>query len=175
MITVPGADGETVRPVRFFRSVHRVLPAHPAEVATLAGIYEHAWAACGGQIGPRLLLDLVPSQDEVEAWFAGGFEIYRTAQEDWVVGVMRLSFPGGTCYLDRLAVEPHLRRRGHGRALVEHALGRARRAGATRVWTQVSPKLPDSVEFFHSLGFRDQAGHTSTISGETVLLLERPI
>lgn len=164
-----------MRPVRFFRSVHRVLPAHPAEAATLAGIYERAWEPFIGQISPRLLVDLVPSREEVEAWFAGGFEIYRTAQEDWLVGVMRLSFPGGACHLDQLAVEPHLRRRGHGRALVEHALGRARRAGATRVWTQVSPSLQESVEFFHTLGFRDLARHRSTVWGETVLLLERPI
>lgn len=161
--------------MRFFRSAHRVMPALPHEGRALAHLYACAWAGCDGLLDRRLIVDQVPTPDEITAWFSGGFEIYRTMHEDQPAGVVRLSFPSGTCHLDRLAVDPDLRRQGHGRSLVEHGIGRARRAAVTRVWTQVSPKVPESVEFFRSLGFREAAHHQAPYWGEAILLLELPI
>jgi ribosomal protein S18 acetylase RimI-like enzyme len=158
--------------MRFFRSAHRVTPAPAQDGPALACLYGRAWAACGGLLDQRLLLDQVPSTEDVMAWFSGGFEIYRTLHEDRPAGVVRLSFPSGTCHLDRLAVDPDLRRRGHGRSLVEHGMARARRAGATRVWTQVSPTVPDSAALFETLGFREAARYLAPYWGEPVLLLE---
>lgn len=41
---------------------------------------------------------------------------------------------GNYCYLQDLFVEPGLRGKGHGRALIEHVYGWARAAGCSRVW-----------------------------------------
>jgi ribosomal protein S18 acetylase RimI-like enzyme len=158
--------------MRFFRSVHKVMPAHPAEAAALARLYSRTYAACRPDLDRRLLGDLTPPPEEVVAWFGGGFELYRTLHDDELVGAVRLSFPSGACHLDRLAVDPNVRRQGHGRALVEHAIGRARRGGATRIWAQVSPKLEAAVELFHHTGFRESARYQAFYWGEPVLLLE---
>jgi ribosomal protein S18 acetylase RimI-like enzyme len=161
--------------MRFFRSAHRVMPALPEEGPALADLYRRAWAECDGLFDPRLIADQVPSTDEVRSWFSGGFEICRTLHEERPAGVVRLSFPSGTCHLDRLAVDPDLRRLCHGRSLVEHGVARARRAGATRVWTQVSPKVSDAFQFFRDAGFRETARHLAPYWGETILLLELPL
>jgi ribosomal protein S18 acetylase RimI-like enzyme len=161
--------------MRFFRLSHRILPAHPAEAAILAGVYQRAWAGCDVQLDARFLEDQLPSVEEVATWFRGGFEIYRTLHDEQVVGVVRLSFPAGACHLDRLAVASELRRRGHGRALVEHSVNRARRAGAARIWAQVSPKLEEAAAFFHNLGFREAARNRPAWCGEPLVLLELSI
>lgn len=41
---------------------------------------------------------------------------------------------GDYCYLQDLFVEPGLRGKGHGRALIEHVYAWARAAGCSRVW-----------------------------------------
>lgn len=161
--------------MRFFRSLHRVAAAQPGEAAALARLYADAWAPCAGQLDQRLLRDVAPPEDEIRAWFTGGFEIYRTVREHVPDGAVRLSFPSGTCHLDHLVVAPDVRRQGRGRSLLEHAAGRARRTGATRIWTQVTPRLEESVAFFRNYGFRTSSQHLAPYWGEPVLLLELPI
>jgi ribosomal protein S18 acetylase RimI-like enzyme len=165
-----------MRPGRFFRSTHRAMPASRDEAAALATIYQRAWEGCSSSgLDPAFLAEQVPSEREVDDWFAGGFEVYRTRHDDQVAGVVRLSFPAGAAFLDRLAVDPNLRRGGHGRALVEHGVARARRAGATRVWAQVNPRLAESVAFFRSFGFREAARYRCSDWRESVILLELPV
>jgi ribosomal protein S18 acetylase RimI-like enzyme len=161
--------------MRFFRSLHRVAAAQPGEAAALARLYAEAWSACAGHIDERMLRDQMPGESEVRTWFSGGFEIYRTLHEGVPDGVVRLSFPSGTCHLDHLAVAPALRRQGRGRSLLEHAAGRARRTGATRIWAQTSPRLEETVAFFRNFGFRTASEHLAPYWGERVLLLEMPI
>jgi ribosomal protein S18 acetylase RimI-like enzyme len=161
--------------MRFFRSLHRVAAAQPGEAAALARLYAAAWAGCEVELDPRLLRDQVPGEEEIRAWFAGGFEIYRTVRDGVPDGAVRLSFPSGTCHIDHLVVHPAMRRQGRGRSLLEHAAGRARRTGATRIWTQVTPRLEESVAFFRNFGFRTASDHLAPYWGEHVLLLEMPI
>jgi ribosomal protein S18 acetylase RimI-like enzyme len=161
--------------MRFFRPTARVGLAPVAEAAALARLYERAWDGCEARLDPRMVADQVPSEEEVRAWLAGGFEVYRSMQDGRLVAAVRCSFPTSTCHLDRLAVDPDLRRRGLGQALVEHAVARARRAGVTRVWTQMNPKIDEAMALFRSLGFRDAGRHLATYWGEPVVLLELPI
>lgn len=161
--------------MRFFRSLHRVAAAQPGEAAALAQLYARAWEACVGRLDERMLRDQVPSEEEIRAWFTGGFEIYRTLRDGEPDGSVRLSFPSGTCHLDHLVVDPEVRCQGRGRSLVEHAAGRARRTGATRIWTQASPRVDESVTFFRNFGFRTSSEHLAPYWGEQVLLLELPI
>jgi GNAT superfamily N-acetyltransferase len=164
-----------MRTARFFRSTHRVLAASPAETPALASIYRQAWADCGSSLDEPLRVETIPSEEEVSSWFAGGFEIFRTRHEEKLVGVVRISFPGGACQLDHLAIDPELRQRGHGRALVEHSVGRARRAGASRMWVQLNSQLSEPLAFFVHLGFRESIRHHPSCSDQSVVLLEMPV
>jgi ribosomal protein S18 acetylase RimI-like enzyme len=146
--------------MRFFRSAHRVLATQPGDANALVGLYGRV---CEGR---------APTFDEVASWLGGGFELYHTAGDVGIVGAVRLSFPSGSCQLDQLAVDPDLRRRGHGRALVEHGVMRARRAGATRVWAQVSPQALETAALFRRLGFREEIRLAATPWRKPVLLLE---
>ena len=161
--------------MRFFRPVPRVSLPLTSHAAALAKLYERAWAGCDEGLDDRMIGDQVPSVDEVRSWLGGGFEVYRSLQEAKLAGAIRCSFPTSTCHLDRLAVDPDLRRRGFGQALVEHAVGRAKRAGVTRVWTQMSPKLEDSMELFRGIGFREAGRYLPSYWGEPMVLLELPI
>jgi ribosomal protein S18 acetylase RimI-like enzyme len=149
--------------MRFFRSAHRVLATQPTDARALAVLYERV---CAEEQVPG------PAFEEVVCWLSGGFEVYHTAGDAGIVGAVRLSFPSGSCQLDQLAVDPALRRRGHGRALVEHAITRARRAGATRVWTQVAPQALETSALFRRLGFREETRLGATPWRRPVLLLE---
>ena len=161
--------------MRFFRAVPKVSLALASDAAALAELYRRAWTDCEVQLDPRMVDDQVASLEEVRSWLGGGFEVYRSLQEGRLVGAVRCSFPTSTCHLDRLAVDPELRHRGVGHALVDHAVGRARRAGVTRVWAQVNPKLEDAMALFRQLGFREAGRLLPSYWGEPMVLLELPI
>ena len=161
--------------MRFFRTVPRVLPAEPTETAVLADLYRLSWSGCERVLDPRLVRDQVPPPAEVQAWFRGGFEVFRVRAEGQLIGAVRCCFPTSTCHVDRLVVDPAARGRGVGRLLLEHAVGRARRAGVTRVWTQVTPKLEPAHELFRSTGFRESSRLQARYWGEELALLELPV
>jgi len=163
--------------MRFFRAAPRVLPAQPTEAAVLADLYRRAWSDCRRLldprlVDPRLVGDLTPPAAEVRCWFLGGFEIFRVRHEGQLVGAVRCCFPTSTCHVDRLAVDPDARGRGVGHLLLEHAVGRARRAGVTRVWVQVSPKLAAAHALFRSFGCRETGRLLARYWGEEIVLLE---
>ena len=144
-------------------------------MAILADLYGRAWQGCERLLDPRLVLDQTVSAAEVRAWFRGGFEVFRVRYGGRLIGAVRCSFPSSACFVDRLAVDPDARGRGVGHQLLEHAIGRARRAGVTRVWSQVSPKLESSHGLLRSLGFRETAVIRAVYWGEDVVLLELPV
>jgi ribosomal protein S18 acetylase RimI-like enzyme len=148
---------------------------HVQEAAELAALYERAWAGCEAALDRRLVEDQQASLEDVQSWLAGGFEIYKTSYDGQLVGAVRCSFPSTTCHVDRLAVDPEMRRRGYGHSLVDHAVGRARRAGVTRVWVQLSPKLEEAMALFHRIGFRDAGRYHASYWGEPLVLLELAI
>ncbi len=158
--------------MRLFRPQPRITIAAPADAGALADLYRRAWLSAGPGVPPEVVADQSPPADEVSGWFRGGFEVYRAGFEGELVGVIRCSFPTGASVLDRLAVDPDHRRRGVGRALVEHAISRARRAGVTRVWLHLHPTLEAAVELHHSLGFRESARISPGGHGDEVLLME---
>jgi ribosomal-protein-alanine N-acetyltransferase len=162
--------------VRFFRPAPaRVTLVQVDEAADLAALYQHAWAGCEAALDRRLVDDQRASLEDVQAWLGGGFEIYKTSFDGQLVGAIRCSFPSTTCHIDRLAVEPGMRRRGYGHALLDHAVGRARRAGVTRVWVQLCPKLDEAMALFGRAGFREAGRHHASYWGEPLVLLELSI
>jgi GNAT superfamily N-acetyltransferase len=161
--------------MRFFRSAPRVLPAQPAEADALAELYRRAWLGCERLLDARLAAHETSAPDEVASWFVGGFEIFRVRHDDRVLGAIRCCFPSSACLIDRLAVDPDARGRGVGHLLLDHAVGRARRAGVTRIWAQISPKLDTAHALFRSFGFRDASRVSAAYWGEDLVLLELPV
>ena len=137
--------------MRFFRAVPRVSPALREDAAALAGLL-------GVEAG------------DVAAWLGGGFEVYKATLEGRLVGCVRCAFPTGACVVDMLAVAPDHRRRGFGQYLAEHAISRARRAGAARIWTQVGPGDASARSLLAKLGFREPAPGPAPAGG--IVLLE---
>lgn len=161
--------------MRFFRPTPRVVPAQADEAADLADLYGRAWQGCERLLDARLVADHTPSPDDVESWFQGGFEVFRVRHESDLLGAVRCCFPCGACQVDQLAVCPDARGRGVGHLLLAHVVGRARRAGVTRVWAQVSPKLEASRGLYRSLGFRDSTTLRPDYWSEDLVLMELPI
>lgn len=159
--------------MRFFRPASaRVTLVNVDEAPALADLYQRAWTDCDDTLDQRLVDDQRASLEDVRAWLSGGFEVYKTTHDGRVAGALRCSFPSSTCHLDRLAVDPELRRQGHGHSLVAHGVVRARRAGVSRVWVELCPKLQDTLELFKHLGFREAGRYHAGYWGEPVLLME---
>jgi len=74
-----------------------------------------------------------------------------------VVGMVSLNvfttMTGPKAYLDHLVVDPDWRRRGVGRALVEHAIALATAAGASRIDLTAGPDKAAGRSLYGSLGF----------------------
>src|ERR1700682_5561061 len=111
--------------MRLFRSQPRIVLAGVDEAAAIAGLYSRAWEGLRGKLDERLIADQTPGSDEVVAWLKGGFEVFTAALDGVLVGVVRCSFPTGTCLVDRMAVDPERNSNGIGRALAEHAISPA--------------------------------------------------
>lgn len=77
-----------------------------------------------------------------------------------VVGVLQLTLIPGMTYeggwraqIEGVRVSPKIRGQGVGRALVEHAIERARKVGCRLVQLTTDKQRPEAVEFYGSIGF----------------------
>jgi ADP-ribose pyrophosphatase YjhB (NUDIX family)/ribosomal protein S18 acetylase RimI-like enzyme len=81
--------------------------------------------------------------------------------ESKVIGFLVLSFvsalTGLRAWIDDVAVNPTHRRQGIGRALVEAAIQRASRRGATHLFMDTGRGNPDARDFYYACGF-DEGG-----------------
>src|SRR5579871_1388224 len=155
--------------MRLFRPYPRITLATPSDVPALEHLYVQAWSGCRERLPPAEVDEMQPAAGEVETWFRGGFEVYRAYHDGALAGAVRVSFPTGAAMLDRLAVDPDRRRRGIGRALVERAVDRGRKAGVTRAWVHLTPLLPEAMALHRGLGFREVHRRPGP-GGEQVLL-----
>lgn len=77
-----------------------------------------------------------------------------------VVGMVTLcvfrTLTGPKAYLDHLVVDPDWRRRGIGRALMQHAIEAAAAAGASRVDLTANVRKEAGRALYESLGFRQR-------------------
>ena len=161
--------------MRFFRPVPRISPAAPEHAAELAAVLRAAWEPHREQLTEALWEEVTPGEAEVAAWLLGGFEVYRVSFDNQPVGLVRVAFPTGACVLDRLAVTPDHRRRGFGEYVAEHAVNRARRAGAGRVWARVPDGIQEGIRLFRKLGFDEVAVEEGRLRPWRLVLLDRSL
>lgn len=119
------------------------------------------WQACDRVAVQALLRVLDEGADGVGAEVtADDAPAYVAERDGVVVGMVTLcvyaTLTGAKAYLDHLVVAPDARRSGIGRQLVEHAIERAREAGASRVDLTARATKQAAHGLYSSLGFEQR-------------------
>ena len=115
-----------------------------------------AWEARDHDAVQRLLC-LLSDEAEVRAQDA---PVYVAESDGRVVGMVTLcvftTLTGPKAFLDHLVVAPDSRRRGIGRALLEHAIERARYAGASRIDLTANRSKQAGRALYEAAGFHER-------------------
>jgi ribosomal-protein-alanine N-acetyltransferase len=119
----------------------RLRPASAQDAPLLAAMHESAFEAPWGEAEIAALLT-----------GPGGFAII--AEEEAAAGFVLCRAVGGEAEILTLAVRPHARRRGLGRALMEAAFGLARQAGADAMFLEVAEDNEAAMGLYQTAGFR---------------------
>ena len=83
----------------------------------------------------------------------GGHIFMAYAAAEAVGCVALIPMRDGVCELSKMAVSPHLRGRGIGRRLLQHAIAQARSSGARSLFLGSNTRLKDAVHLYESVGF----------------------
>ena len=121
----------------------------PYDWPALLAMIQRAFAGMNGRIAPPSSLHRLTVAD-------------LSRQEVWVIGnpaeaCMVLTPKPGRLYLGKLAVEPGLQGKGHGRALLRTAEVRARELGFAMLELETRVELVENHAFFMRLGFVEVA------------------
>ncbi|MGH9588158.1 MAG: GNAT family N-acetyltransferase [Acidobacteriaceae bacterium] len=84
----------------------------------------------------------------------GGRIFMAYAAAEAVGCVALIPMRDGVYELSKMAVSPHLRGRGLGRRLLQHAIVQARSIGAKSLFLGSNSRLRDAVHLYESVGFR---------------------
>lgn len=84
----------------------------------------------------------------------GGHIFMAYAGAEAVGCVALIPMQDGAYELSKMAVSPHLRGRGLGRRLLQHAIAQARSLGARSLFLGSNTRLKDAVHLYESVGFR---------------------
>ena len=84
----------------------------------------------------------------------GGHIFMAYAGAEAVGCVALIPMHGDVYELSKMAVSPHLRGRGLGRRLLEHAIADAKSIGARSLFLGSNTRLKDAVHLYESVGFR---------------------
>jgi putative acetyltransferase len=83
----------------------------------------------------------------------GGHIFMAYAGAEAVGCVALIPMLDGVYEISKMAVSPHLRGRGIGRRLLQHAIAQARRIGAKSLFLGSNTQLKDAVHLYESVGF----------------------
>jgi GNAT superfamily N-acetyltransferase len=84
----------------------------------------------------------------------GGHIFMAYAGAEAVGCVALIPMRNGVYELSKMAVSPHLRGRGIGRRLLQHAIAEARSLGVSSLFLGSNTRLKDAVHLYESVGFR---------------------
>jgi N-acetylglutamate synthase-like GNAT family acetyltransferase len=100
-------------------------------------------------------------RDPENSILSKGGQIYMVYANTKPVGCVALMHLGnGVCELSKMAISPHLRGQGQGRRLLHHTISQAQLIGAKSLFLGGSPKLPNAVHLYESVGFRHVSAET---------------
>ena len=93
--------------------------------------------------------------DPVHSILLKGGHIFMAYADTEVVGCVALiPMQDGIYELSKMAVSPHLRGRGIGRRLLQHAIAQARGLDAKSLFLGSNTRLKNAVHLYESVGFR---------------------
>jgi len=93
--------------------------------------------------------------DPVKSILQKGGHIFMAYAGVEAVGCVALiPMKDGVYELSKMAVSPHLRGRGLGRRLLQHAIAQAKCLSATSLFLGSNTRLKDAVHLYESVGFR---------------------
>jgi GNAT superfamily N-acetyltransferase len=136
--------------------------ALPEDLSRLAAVERSAagllrgtrmdWAAGGPVLAPAMLEEAAARGHLWVAWHA----------EEGAIGFLLADALDGDLFIEELSVAEAHQRRGLGRALLRHAIDRARTEGLAGVSLTTDHDLPWNAPFYASAGFRvlDQSALT---------------
>lgn len=84
----------------------------------------------------------------------GGHIFMAYAGAEVVGCVALIPMDDGVYELSKMAVSPHLRGRGLGRRILQHAIAHAKSIGAKSLFLGSNTRLKDAVHLYESVGFR---------------------
>ena len=90
-------------------------------------------------------------------------------------GFVMARIAAGEAEILTLAVEPHARRQGLGRALLQAAINQARADGATTMFLEVGADNPAARALYASLGFTKVGDRKGYYQGRDALVLRLPL
>ncbi|MCP4687730.1 MAG: GNAT family N-acetyltransferase, partial [Desulfobacterales bacterium] len=94
------------------------------------------------------------TEEWIRADFERGVRYFILEYRDKPAGCAAIEHANpGTCYLERLSVPPEYRRKGFGKALVEHVLREAAALGAQNAGIGVIAKQTDLKTWYEKIGF----------------------
>jgi putative acetyltransferase len=134
-----------------------IRPILPADNRDLATIIRHSLEEFGAARPGTVYFD--PSTDHLYELFQAPGSQYFTALADGQVGggggiYPSAGLPDGTCELVKMYLQPGLRGRGLGRAIIEKCLVFAAAAGYERVYIETLPELRKAMSVYEQAGFR---------------------
>jgi GNAT superfamily N-acetyltransferase len=108
---------------------------------------------------------------EDEPFSVEALDAFRRAHHAWVavdagdepIGYVLVELVDGNAHLEQLSVHPAHRRRGAGRALVEHVASWAARSGLPAVTLTAFAEVPWNGPYYERLGFRTLHGADVTV------------
>jgi GNAT superfamily N-acetyltransferase len=141
-----------------------ILRAHPEDAAELTEIAMLAKAHWGY---PQRWMDLWRITLTIEPETIRDQEVYVAVEDGRRVGFYTLLGRPPVLDLDQLWVRPEWIGKGFGRALVEHALGRAAALGAGQVNVQAEPHAEG---FYQRMGARRVGEYSYELDGQPRIL-----
>ncbi|MGW9378339.1 GNAT family N-acetyltransferase [Streptomyces albidoflavus] len=132
----------------------RIRAVHQAELTTLQDI-ERAAGVWFREIGmAEIAEDEPPSVAELERYVRAGLAWVAADEADRPVAYLIAERVDGNLHVEQVTVRPESARRGIGRALLDHAVGRARSEGAAALTLTTFTEVPWNAPYYVRCGFR---------------------
>ena len=132
----------------------RIRAATAAELPALQDIERAAGEAFRG-IGMLEIADDEPfSLDELTAYRQAGRAWVAVGRNGRVVAYLVADLVDGNLHVEQVSVHPDSARRGVGRAMLEHAAGRAAAAGLPALTLTTFTEVPWNAPYYERCGFR---------------------